>query len=72
MATTYVVLQQQESKDETTWKEIGQAEGGNDLAAIRTFLASSDGKYGAGVYRGVPTRSWPDKPHDLKPKVSFV
>lgn len=71
MATVYIVLQQQEGK-EKSWDEIGQAEGGNDLAAIRAFLSASDGKYGAGVYRGVPTRSWPEEPHDLKPKISFV
>ncbi len=69
MATQYVVLAQD---GDDTWKELGKAEGGNDLAAIRAFLAASDGKYGAGVYRGVPARSWPDEPHDLKPKISFV
>lgn len=69
MATSYVILRQDDDK---TWEELGKAEGGNDLNAIRTFLSESDGKYGAGVYRGVPARSWPEEPHDLKPKVSFV
>jgi hypothetical protein len=69
MPTTYVILKQDEDK---TWEELGKAEGGNDLSAVRAFLAASDGKYGAGVYRGVPQRSWPDDPHDLKPKISFV
>lgn len=71
MATQYVVLQQDE-KEAKVWHELGVAEGGNDLAAIRAFLGASEGKYGAGIYRGVPTRSWPDEPHDLKPKISFV
>lgn len=68
--TLYVILQQQEGK-EKSWDEIGEAEGGNELSAIRAFLAASDGKYGAGVYRGVPARSW-GEPNDLKPKISFV
>ena len=69
MATKYVVLQQDE-KDKALWRELGSSEGGNDLAAIRTFLTTSGGS--AGVYRAVPSRSWPKEPHDLKPKVSFV
>lgn len=69
MATEYVVLQQDESGK---LQEIGKAEGGNELAAIRALLGASDGKYGAGKYRAVPSRSWADEPHDLKPKISFV
>ncbi len=71
MATKYVILQQQEGK-EKSYDEIGEAEGGNELSAIRALLGDSDGKYGAGKYRAVPKRSWADDPHDLKPKVSFV
>lgn len=67
--TSYVILTQVE---EGIWKEIGKAEAGNDLAAIRTFLGAGDGEYGAGLYRGVPTRSWPDEAHDLKPQIKFV
>ena len=71
MATQYVILQQQDGK-EKSYDELGEAEGGNELAAIRAFLGASDNKYGAGKYRAVPKRSWSTEPHDLKPKISFV
>jgi hypothetical protein len=71
MATKYVILQQQEGK-EKSYDEIGVAEGGNERSAVTAFLATSDGKYGAGKYRGVPARSWADEPLDLKPQIKFV
>lgn len=67
MATTYAVLRQVE---EDVWKEVGSSEGANDLAAIKSLLEKTS--LGEGVYRAVPLRSWPDKPHTLKPKVSWV
>ena len=71
MATQYVILQVQQGK-EKSFDELGFAEGGNELSAIKAFLGASDGKYGAGKYRAVPKRSWSDEPHDLAPKISFV
>lgn len=73
--TLYVVLKRNEVSNaagEEFWHPLGEQEGANDLAAIKAFLENSDGKFGAGIYRGVPKRSWPDKPHDLKSKISFV
>lgn len=67
--TTYVVLAQKEDK---SWEEVGVQGGSNDLAAIKGFLERSNGAYGEGIYRAVPKRSWPDEPHNLKPKVSWV
>lgn len=72
----YVVLKQEESdphggdKYATYWQELGVQEGHNDLDAIKKYLDANNGE--GGIYRGVPTRSWPDKPHDLKPKTTWV
>lgn len=69
MATTYVVLKQ---RSDEGWQEVGVADAGNDLAAIKSLLEKSQGELGEGKYRAVPRRSWPQEPHDLKPKVSWV
>jgi hypothetical protein len=52
------------------WEEIGTQEGHNDLDAIKKFLDATGGQ--AGLYRGIPTRSWAADPHDLKPKTTWV
>lgn len=72
MATSYVILSKIEHTGGDLWREIGIQDAANDLAAIKAFLETSDGEHAAGEYRGVPKRSWPDKPHDLKPQVRFV
>lgn len=67
--TTYVILS---LSAEGAWVELGEMQGSNDLAAIKQFLAASDGEYGPGAYRAVPRRSWPKEPHLLKPTVKWV
>lgn len=71
MATKYVILRQ--GNDTESWFELGTAEAGNDLSAVREFLGKGENAqlHGAGKYRAVPKRSWPDDPHDLKPQISF-
>jgi hypothetical protein len=75
MATTYVILRS--DSDAETYKPIGEQEAGNDKAAITTFLDTVEGgaprgeKYGEGDYRGVPKRSWADKPKPIRKKISF-
>lgn len=70
MATRYVVLRQHIDADDL-WQEVGVSEGASDLSAIRSLL-EKDQSLGEGVYRAVPGRSWGEKPHTLKPKVSWV
>jgi hypothetical protein len=52
---------------------IGTADGHNDDDAINNFLAAGDNgeTYGEGDYRAVPARSWREKPHTKKKKISF-
>lgn len=74
--TNYVILQQIEipgTDHAVAYQEIGTAVGGNDDAAINTFLTTGDNGevYGEGKYRAVPRRSWAPQPREKKRQVSF-
>ena len=79
MATQYVILKQNTEASSTdegrfkSWSEIGAAEAGGDLAAIKEFLSQGDNgeAYGEGNYRAVPKRSWAEEAHPIKRKISF-
>ena len=73
MATRYVILREVEVANGVAYPNVGEAEGGNDDAAINLFLETGDNGevYGEGKYRGVPKRSWTDQPRDKRKKISF-